>query len=100
LEIWRFSVAPRIFNAFSPYAKLPHPIADIRIGECLVARMFNQLRMNLRRPLTVFLEMFDQDSLLHGYGKRPKGVEELLSVSNFISSKDCPVAFHMTMATT
>jgi hypothetical protein len=59
--------------------KLPHPIAEITIEECFVLIMFNQLRMNLRRPMTLFPEIFDEDSLLHGHGKRMEDVEELFS---------------------
>jgi len=36
--------------------------------------MFNQLGMNLRRLMTLFPEIFDEDSLLHGYGKRTEDV--------------------------
>jgi hypothetical protein len=79
LEIWWFFAASRIFNTFSPHAKLPHPIAHIRleydrIGKCFVPRMFNQLKMNLRRPMALFSETFDEDSLLHGYRKHTQDV--------------------------
>jgi hypothetical protein len=36
--------------------------------------MFSQLGMNLGRPLALFPEMFDDKSLLYGYGKHPDGV--------------------------
>jgi hypothetical protein len=66
--------------------------------------MFNQLGMNLRGLLTLsaFPELFDADSLLHGYGyrKRTEDVEELFSSSDFISEEDRPADFHMTLATT
>jgi hypothetical protein len=100
LEIWRSSAASPIFNAFSPDAKVPHLIADIRIGECFVLIMFNQLRMNLRRPIVLFPEIFDEDSLLPGDGRRREDVQELFSSRNFISDEDWPVDFHITLATT
>jgi hypothetical protein len=76
LEIWRSSAGSLIFISFSPHAKLPHPITYITIRECLVSIMFNQLRIDLRRPMTLFPETFDKGSLLHGfgYGKRTEDV--------------------------
>jgi hypothetical protein len=38
--------------------------------------MVNQVWMNLRRPMIIFLEIFDEDSLLHGYGKRTEQVRK------------------------
>jgi hypothetical protein len=64
--------------------------------------MFNQLRMNLRRPLTIFSERFANDSraLLDGYGKPTENIEHLLSSSHFISDEDQLADFHLTLATT
>jgi hypothetical protein len=58
--------------------------------------------MNLRRPMTLFPEIFDEDSLLHGYGdgKHREDVSELLSSSDFVSNEDWPLDFHITLATT
>jgi hypothetical protein len=72
--MWWSSAASRIFNAFSLYAKLPHTILDINIKESLVLIMFNQLRMNLCWPMTLFPTIFDEDSLLHEYGKGRENV--------------------------
>jgi hypothetical protein len=36
--------------------------------------MFNKLGINLDRPMTLFPEIFDEASLLHGYGKFAEGV--------------------------
>jgi hypothetical protein len=36
--------------------------------------MFNQLKINLRRPMTVFPGIFNEDCLLHGYGQRREEV--------------------------
>jgi hypothetical protein len=100
LEIWASSAASRIFNAFSLHAKLLHSIADIRIGECLVPMMFNQLRMNLRQLMALFPEIADEASQLHGSGKRVEDLEQLLLSSYFISYEDWPVDFHLALATT
>jgi hypothetical protein len=88
LEISWSSAASQIFKAFSPHAKLLHPIAGTRIGECPVPVMFNKLRMNLRRAMTLFPEIFNQDSMFQGYGKQKQGVEELLPSSDLISDED------------
>jgi hypothetical protein len=77
----------------SPHAKLLHSIADIRIGECLVPILFNELGTSLRPAMTVFPEIFNEDSLLHEYGKRTKDVKELLSSSLLISDEDWPADF-------
>jgi hypothetical protein len=69
LKIWRSSAPSRIFCAFSPHAKLLHPIDDLKIGEYLVPIMFNWLGMNLRRPMILFRNIFDEKPLLHGYEK-------------------------------
>jgi hypothetical protein len=42
--------------------------------------MFNQLRMNLRPPMSLFPEIFDGDPLLDGHGKRLENVRN--SVGN------------------
>jgi hypothetical protein len=74
------------------------------MGECVVRKMFNQLRMNLRRFMTFSPEIFDEDSLLHGYGyghgKPAKDLSEMLSSSYFISDEDWLVDFQMALATT
>jgi hypothetical protein len=59
--------------------------------------------MDLRRVMTLFPEIFDKESLLHGYGhgKRVEDVQELSSASSyFISDDDWPLNFHRTLATT
>jgi hypothetical protein len=100
-EIWPSSAASRIFNAFSSHAKLRHSIADIRIRERFVSIMFNQLRMNSRRPMTIFSEIFDEDSLRDGYGKRrTEDLQELLPSGYFISDEDRPADFQLRLATT
>jgi hypothetical protein len=100
LEIWRSSAASRIFNVISPDTKLPHSRAEIRRGEGLVPRIFNQLGMNFRRPMTLFPQIFDENSPLHGSGKRREDLYELLSSSDFISDEDWHAYFHMTLAAT
>jgi hypothetical protein len=37
------------------------------MGEYLLPIMFNEHRMNLRQSMTLFPEIFDEASLLHGY---------------------------------
>jgi hypothetical protein len=44
-------------------------------------------------------EIFDEDSLLDGYGKRKKDFEELLSSRYFISDEDLAVDFDMRLVT-
>jgi hypothetical protein len=62
--------------------------------------MFNQVRMNLPRPMTLFPEIFDENSLLPGPGKHKEAVEELLASSYCILDEDWLLDFHMTLGTT
>jgi hypothetical protein len=73
LEIGPSSTGSRIFGAFSPQAKLPDSIADIKIGDCFVPMMFKEPGMNWPRAIILFPEIFDEDSLLPGYGKLTEG---------------------------
>jgi hypothetical protein len=59
---------------------------------------FNELGRNLRRPMTLFPEIFNEAALLHGYGKCREGVWEFLYASYFLSDEHCPLDFHKTLA--
>jgi hypothetical protein len=50
--------------------------------------------------MTLFLEIFDEDSLFHGFGKATEEAEDLLSSGHLISDEDWPVGFHITLAIT
>jgi hypothetical protein len=62
--------------------------------------MLNELRMNLRRLMTLFPEIFHEDPLPHQYRKRAENGQELLSSGDFISDEDQPMYFHIILATT